>query len=163
MSFWLLPLCNVVFVFLKTHCQKGLALSFVRPGPFMHDASSIPIRTQEYVIGHEPAAFYKEFHGGEIMEYGILARGVDKWEFDIFEWAATVPRPLAILTMVLMNRMGLVISTGRGERRHGSVLVAWETACKYFQVGPGVHPVHPPPRENRGKQHLLIALSVWRV
>jgi hypothetical protein len=161
MSFWLLP-CNVVFVFLKTHCQKGLAFSFVRPGPFMHDASPIPVRmrTQEYVIGHEPAAFYKEFHGGEIMEFDSLARGVDKWEFDIFEWAATVPRPLAILTMVLMNRMGLVITTGRGERRHGSVLVAWETACKYFQVGPGVHPVRPPPREHRGKPHLLIALCV---
>jgi hypothetical protein len=121
------------------------------PHTWLHTVLVVPptLVNQEYVIDHEPTAFYKEFHGGEIMEYGILARGVDKWEFDIFEWAATVPRPLAILTMVLMNRMGLVITTGRGERRHGSVLVAWETACKYFQVrgsgGNGVFSPSPPP------------------
>jgi hypothetical protein len=70
------------------------------------------------------------------MDYAILARGVERWEFDIFEWAETVPRPLAVLVMVLMQRMGLVtMPGGKGGRGHGSVRIAWDTASMYFQVG----------------------------
>ena len=120
--------------FANPRCSRSCSSSILRRVPFPPHPWVVALPPQEHIITNPPSAFYREFTAGEMMDYNILAHGVDKWDFDIFEFARTAPRPLACMAMVLLNRMGLVVSHGKANPRRGSVMVNWETACKFFQM-----------------------------
>jgi hypothetical protein len=70
----------------------------------------------------------------DLLDYRHQTVGVDSWEFDIFQYASSVPRPLVGMVMVLMDKLGLLTCPGLPQSSGAAVEVPWDIAVNFFEV-----------------------------